>query len=198
MEFSKSLSAAIAKSGLSQKEIVARMKQRGEKLTEATLSRWRNGQNKPDDQKIKILAEVLGISPYELTASAYMNKIPLISWVQAGVWSETFTDYAETIDVPVFVKPNCFALQVRGDSMSRAIGKSYYDGCYVVVDPDFDKSPESLLHKVVIAQKQNEATIKEFILEGNKAYLKPWNNDYPILEVTSDTIIIGVVIRMFD
>ena len=199
MNFSEKLKRIVSQSNMTQKAIVSAMNSKGVKLTTATFSRWMNGTNEPEDEnKIRILAEVLKIDPYELSGSAYLNKIPLLSWVQAGVWSETFTDYVEYIEVPVLVKAHCFALQVRGNSMSQSVGKSYFDGCYVIVDPTCDKTPESLLHKVVIARKQGEATIKEFILEGNKPYLKPWNPDYPILEVSDDTEIIGVVIRMFD
>lgn len=199
MNFSEKLTRLVRSSKMTQKAIVSAMNAKGVKLTEASFSRWMQGTNRPEDEnKIRILAEVLKVDPYELTGSAYLNKIPLLSWVQAGVWNETFTDYAEYIEVPVMVKSHCFALQVRGNSMSKSTGKSYFDGCYVIVDPYCEKTPESLLHKIVIARKQGEATIKEFILEGNKPYLKPWNPDYPILEVTSDTEIIGVVIRMFD
>lgn len=188
----------ITASGLKQNQIVEKLKAKGCKLTPATFSRWLSGENTPSDDKIKVLAEVLNTEPYNLCVTAFVNRLPLLSWVQAGVWSETFTDYAEFIEVPVVVKSQCFVLQVRGNSMSQKEGKSYFDGCYVIVDPNCDKSPESLLHKVVIARKLGEATIKEFVLEGTKPYLRPWNTDFPTLEVTPDTEIIGVVIRMFD
>lgn len=128
------------------------------------------------------------------------NLLPLLSWVQAGDWADALPFSYDTIEVPMLIKrPGCFVLQVRGNSMSRPEGLSYFDGCYVVVDPNIDRTPECLLHKVVVARTSEGATIKEFILEGNLKRLHPWNPDpsFHDLEVTEDTYIIGEVIKMF-
>lgn len=127
------------------------------------------------------------------------NRLPLLSWVQAGVWSEStvYTDI-QYIDTPLKSKnEKCFVLQVRGDSMSRATGKSYFDGCYILVNPQCSKNKEDLNHKVVVARDGNNATLKEFILDGNTPYLRPYNTTYPTLVVTETTEIIGVVVGMW-
>ena len=128
-----------------------------------------------------------------------INKLPLLSWIQAGAWAESIMyNDIEYIETPINIKhKQCFALQVRGDSMSRATGKSYFDGCYIVVDPKCSKLKEDLNHKVVVARKGADTTLKEFILDGNTPYLKPWNTSYPTLSVDENTEIIGIVISMW-
>ena len=74
-------------------------------------------------------------------------------------------------------------------------GKSIPDGAIVIVEPT-DKSPEDLNHKVVIiADADNQTTMKELIFDGTTGYLKPWNQSYDKIRITEGMRIIGYVIR---
>lgn len=158
----------------------------------------------PQKEDLETILKIFGknnLSKLFLGIDSETNKLPLLSYVQAGQYTETFCDEndVEYIEVPYSnIKEGCFCLQVKGDSMSRSPGKSYYDGIFVIVDPNCDKSKDALNRKVVIARTGEGATIKEFVLEGDKPYLRPWNDRFQILEVTAETVIIGIVIQSFD
>lgn len=125
------------------------------------------------------------------------KQIPLLSWVQAGLWADNGdNDYSEYIPTDSSVPDNCFALRVNGDSMTSLTGgKSIPDGAIVIVEPT-DKSPEDLNHKVVIiADADNQTTMKELIFDGTTGYLKPWNQSYEKIRITEGMRIIGYVIR---
>lgn len=132
--------------------------------------------------------------------SSYLptKRIPLISWVQAGKWRENGNmNYDEYIPTDISIPDECFALRVNGDSMtSQTGGRSIPDGAIVIVKP-CELPPEDLNHKVVIAVNDDgETVMKELVLDGSAAYLKPWNTTiYSVIPVTKTTRIIGYVIR---
>lgn len=88
------------------------------------------------------------------------------------------------------VGPNAFALRVVGDSMEPRIP----DGAIVVIDPARPYQHGSIvLAKRVMDQ---EATLKQLWYDGAVPKLRPLNDRYPILEMPTDTRIIGVAIRI--
>lgn len=205
INFSKNLQELLDLKGVSQKELTDYCGK-----SPAWLSVMKKRSTIPDAETLDKIISFLGISNRGLLLkdeneviedSQPKFKLPLLSYVQAGQYTETFCDEndVEYIEVPYSnIKEGCFCLQVKGDSMSRSPGKSYYDGIFVIVDPNCDKSKDALNRKVVIARTEEGATIKEFVLEGDKPYLRPWNDRFQILEVTAETVIIGIVIQSFD
>ena len=168
-------------------------------LTQASVSRFIN-KGEISTEKLKKFCNYYNLSLDDLLNSKYLelNSVPLLSYVQAGNWTEhtEFSD-VEEIEVPGVTKDRYFALKVCGDSMSRNSGKSIFDGSYVLVDPNCSKNKEDLNHKVVIARHENETLIKEFVLDGTQIFLKPWNDQYEVIKFTKDTVIIGTVIRVW-
>lgn len=119
------------------------------------------------------------------------GRVPMISWVQAGCWMEVVDNFApgmadEWIDVEIEVRKHTFALTVRGDSMSPR----FPDGMILVVEPDIQADNGDF---VIAKNGNNEATFKQLVIDGGVWYLKPLNERYPIMQVGSDTIIVGVV-----
>lgn len=171
-------------------------------VSTAAVARWFN-QGSVSMDKLPKLAKMLGTTTDYLLSKKLINdvsepikakKIPLISWVQAGLFNEmTDPEYDEFIYVDENVPDECFALRVNGDSMtSQNGGKSIPDGSVVIVQPCCFS--EDLNHKVVIARLNDKATMKELIIDAD-IYLKPWNSQYKLIEVSSDIQIIGRVIR---
>lgn len=132
------------------------------------------------------------------------DKVPLISWVQAGSWTEVSNAYemgqAETYYYcPVPHGPSTFALQVRGASMENPHGRrSFYDGDIIFIDPDRCADHNSLV--VVKLDDSNEATFKQLIIEGDEHYLKALNPAWPdpMLKINGSATICGVVIARLD
>ena len=87
-----------------------------------------------------------------------------------------------------------FALQVQGDSM---IGRHICDGDIVICE--HGRNPRS--GDVVAALIDNESTLKTFMRDRRKPYLKAENPNYPALIPADELVIQGVVvsvIRRFD
>lgn len=113
------------------------------------------------------------------------GRIPLISGVNAGMWTEAVDiyepGYAERW-LPVLKNngENTFALRVVGDSMTARFGKSYPDGCIVFVDPD-QRSPNNGDRIVAKLAGCEEVTLKVFTQESGRRWLRPLNESYPPL-----------------
>ena len=120
---------------------------------------------------------------------------PLISWVQAGEWSEIAKDFvpspeSELLPCPVACSDETFALRVRGSSMEPR----FREGDLIFVDPSVAAANGRFV--VVQLEKPNEAIFKQLLIEGDRQYLKALNPDWPnrIIEVNEATKICGVVI----
>ncbi len=141
------------------------------------------------DRRHDINAVKGGLSPEYLP-----RRVPLISSTTAGHWAEVVDNFqpgdAERwIEVPASMGDHAFALRILGDSMEPTIR----DGWIVVVDPDYPAD-----HGKIVVVRQNsdtEATCKRLIYDGNKPYLRPDNDRYPIMEMREDAVICGVVRR---
>lgn len=143
---------------------------------------------------IKWLSEGIGpIEPSNISPAPEVGtRVPLISWVQAGSWMEIVDNYApgdgeDFIPVPGSVGPHAFALRVSGDSMEP----EFAPGDLIIVDPDKQASTGSYV--VVRLESSEEATFKQLIIDGGRKYLKPLNPRYPVIDVTQDATITGVV-----
>ena len=119
---------------------------------------------------------------------------PLVSWVQAGDWSEVAdvdpADDEKLHICPVSCGSNTFALQVKGESMEP----EFQEGDVIFVDPDRFAEPNSYV--VVCTEATGEATFKKLIEEGGQQYLRAVNPAWPnpIVEARPDARICGVVV----
>lgn len=111
------------------------------------------------------------------------GRIPLISWVQAGMWSDAVDiyepGYAERW-LP-FMKnngENVFALRVDGDSMTSRFGKSYPEGCIIFVDPD-QRMPNNGDRIVAKLEGSDRTTFKVFTEDAGRRWLRPLNDSHP-------------------
>lgn len=129
------------------------------------------------------------------------GKLPLISWVQAGEWSEIVDNFApgdaeDWIPCPFNHGPNAFILRVVGESMFDPTGpKSYADGEYIAVDPSKDPVNKSMV--VVRLDHEDRATFKQLLIEEDGTMmLKAINPNWPkrIFPMPPNSRISGVVI----
>jgi SOS-response transcriptional repressor LexA len=120
---------------------------------------------------------------------------PLISWVQAGEWSEISGSFEidnakDLLPCPVRCSKDTFVLRVRGQSMEPR----FRDGDLIFVDPHVPADNGRFV--VVRLDGSQEATFKQLIIEGGRRYLKALNPDWPqrIIEVNESAWICGVVV----
>jgi repressor LexA len=120
--------------------------------------------------------------------------IPIYGAIPAG-FAEDVKQEAKgciSIDVETLgIKPTArtFALQVRGDSM---IGKHIVEGDYVVCEHGL--TPRT--GDIVAALIDNESTLKTFVMERGKPYLRAENPRYPKLIPTAELVIQGVMVGL--
>ncbi len=126
------------------------------------------------------------------------KKIPLISWVQAGAWSEVVDSFQpgdadEYYPCPEAHSDNTFALTVIGESMYP----DFIPGELIYVDPCVEAVSGSCV--VVRQNGDTEATFKQLMFDGSKKYLKALNPSWPtpIIEMLPDAVICGVVIGSY-
>lgn len=122
---------------------------------------------------------------------------PLLSWVQAGAWTDTSASIIDHGDQESFPRPpncgpSCFVLRVRGESMMEV----YPPGTLIFVDPDV----QAMSGDDVIVQCEEhgsaEATFKRYIEEPGqppmlKALNRGWAQQY--MTLGPHCRIIGVV-----
>lgn len=120
--------------------------------------------------------------------------VPLISWVQAGHWTDVIDNLApnegERIETSARVKAHTYALRVHGDSMEP----KFPEGAILIIEPEEDPTPGKFV--IVRQNSDTEATFKQLVQDGGRLYLKPLNQRYPILELREDAVFCGVVKRV--
>lgn len=90
-------------------------------------------------------------------------------------------------DAVMQLKDDVFVIQVRGDSMINA---GINDGDMLLVK----KSKEFHSGDIVVARNYDGTTIKRYIADGKKIYLKPENPEYKNFTIIEDTCFDGKII----
>ena len=122
------------------------------------------------------------------------SDLPVLGSIPAGR-AESLEQQAEgclSADIASLgIQPTArtFALQVRGDSM---IGRHIVEGDYAV----FEHGLTPRNGDVVAALIDNESTIKTFIRDRGKPYLRAENPQYPKLIPATELVIQGVMVAL--
>jgi repressor LexA len=123
-----------------------------------------------------------------------LTEIPLLGGIPAGSPFDRRQEGLGCVSVDpqtLGFRPSArtFALQVQGDSMR---GKHILDGDYVILEHGL--TPRS--GDVVAALIDNESTLKTFVMEKGKPFLKAENPQYPNLIPAQELVIQGVMIAL--
>ena len=139
--------------------------------------------------------EVKNVEPIALKA----RQVPLISYVQAGVWTESCelrdSTGFEYIMTSLELSDKAFALQIKGDSMEP----EFKEGDVVIIDPAIKPLPGEF---VVAMNGESEATFKKYRELGYDEHermqfeLIPLNPDYTTMSTLKQQIrIIGTMVE---
>ncbi|MCJ8646591.1 LexA family transcriptional regulator [Escherichia coli] len=174
-------------------------------VSDVAVGYWEKDINTPGGEALSKLAKFFNTSiDYILYGAEFegklvtnMRRVPVISWVQAGQFTEcraaeVFSEVDKWVDTSLKVGDNSFALEVKGDSMTNPNGlPTIPEGATVIVDPD----AETRHGKIVIARLDgtNEATVKKLVIDGPQKFLVPLNPRYPNIPINGNCLIIGVV-----
>lgn len=115
--------------------------------------------------------------PKEADPVVGLRKVPLISWVQAGLTTPvaSLDDMDKWYICPVRISKNGFALKVRGESMEPM----FFEGDIVFIDPDVPAESGRIVAAVDDGAADPEATLKKLVKDGPDYYLKALNPDWP-------------------
>ena len=202
--------------GLTQEIAATRME-----ITQGAVGQYLNGRIPLNDSAAMKFADLLGVdvgkvkpplgkvftqlsgfrdrahSNVEEAPQQYSSRrVPVISWVQAGEWSEAVDLYqpgsGDSFEpVPETAGPNVFWLRVVGDSMTAQSGASIPEGHLILVDPDREPMNGSLV--VAKLDDSQEVTFKKLVIDAGQRYLKPLNPAYPMIPINGNCRIVGVV-----
>lgn len=139
--------------------------------------------------------------PHELTSTKLSNskKIPLLSFVQAGVMTESGDNsYDDWIDVGEDIPANAYALEIRGASMEPV----FHEGQIVIINPNLCPHPGDYVVARLDNTYGNEATMKQYAVTGIDEFgrdifeLRPLNPLFPTLSSQTNPLqILGVVVE---
>jgi len=140
--------------------------------------------------RLKELGLVYSDATGRLLPGALKNSIKLLGSVTAGFPSPAEEELQDTMSLDEYLinNPNStYLLKVEGDSM---LGAGIQPGDLVLVDKNV--TPKS--GDIVIAQIDNEWTLKYFEKKGRAVYLRAANKKYPLIKPRDELIIGGVVV----
>lgn len=180
-------------------------------VSDVTIGYWERDLNEPGGKSLSNLAAFFGVSESFILygkeegsnlipASFGTRQIPIISYVQAGIWtSETDAhDFEGNIDyilTDLSLSPHSFALKIKGKSMEP----EFTEGDLIIVDPEIQPLPGDY---VVAKNGEHEATFKKYKArgvdaEGNEIFsIVPLNDDFPTKHSDKEPInIIGVMVE---
>ena len=186
-------------------------------VSRVSVTKWENGTTRPDGENLHQLAVALQTTPEWLLYGQgdevddtkvipYLKPptpVPIISAVQAGVWTETYA-CSRLSDVISWTQPTAnvsnevFGLVVRGESMTNPHGlPSIPEGSIVIVEPHYGQL-DDLYGKIVVATLEGsaEATVKKLVWDSPFAYLMPLNPAFKPIQIDGNCKIVGKVVQI--
>jgi len=190
-----------------QKKLTQRDVAESSRVSASAVTQWENDQTKLSGENLVLVCRCLQCSPEWLIFGSgdienginihliSSRQVPVISWVQAGSWTEVIGDPSnEMVKTTRKLSDSAFALRVKGHSMTSNHEISIPDGSIVIVEPEYGFVDEAN-GKIVVAQTVagGEATLKKLAIDPPYSYLIPLNTAFKPIEVNQDTNLIGVV-----
>lgn len=186
-------------------------------VSRVSVTKWENGTTRPDGENLHQLAGALQTTPEWLLYGQgdevddtkvipYLKPptpVPIISAVQAGVWTETYacsrlSDVISWTQTTANVSNEVFGLVVRGESMTNPHGlPSIPEGSIVIVEPHYGQL-DDLYGKIVVATLDGsaEATVKKLVWDSPFAYLMPLNPAFKPIQIDGNCKIVGKVVQI--
>lgn len=116
-------------------------------------------------------------------------QLPLLGMIPAGgpVLSEEYIEKWLKVGEDVIYKgKESYLLRVKGDSMVDA---GIFEDDILVVCSDLEPRP----YDIVVALIDNQNTVKRYMIDGNRPYLKPENSKYDNIYPEGELCVQGVV-----
>lgn len=182
--------------------------------SKGTISLWLSGGAEPTRERLVKLAEQLKTTEKWILTGGDINSrfddsidlnpvasviyAPVISWVQAGVWTGMenveLTGDEEMLPLVPGASPRSFYLKVKGISNAPY----FLEDERICVDPDicFDDVQTG---EMIVVRRGNEATFKALLRGENNLYLKALNKEWQpnVMLIDEDCVYIGKYMGSF-
>lgn len=176
-------------------------------VSASAVTQWESDLTKLSGENLILVSKCLQCSPEWLVFGSgdiengininlmEAREVPVISWVQAGNWTEVIGNpNNELVKTTRKLSDSAFALRVKGDSMTSSRELSIPEGSIVIVEPEYGFVDDAN-GKIVVAQTVSggEATLKKLAIDPPFSYLVPLNPAFKPIEVNQETKLIGIV-----
>lgn len=195
---SERLKELMSHRNLKQVDILNLIKQNGDYISKSALSQYVNGVTEPDQRKLTILSEALGVSetwlmgydvPFSNDRDIFRvnniipikhssKKIPLIGTIAAGPPILADENIEEYIDLDKKIQAD-FCLRIKGDSMVDA---NIYENDIVFIRRQNDVDDGEIAAVLI----DDEATLKRVYKIEGKVILKAENPKYKPMILNGD------------
>lgn len=155
------------------------------------------------DKLVAFFSDVVGPEHFGINSAFESNisktpyvlyQVPLISLSDVKNCTDNNFQLLKKELVSTMYKPkeHTFAVCVQGDMMKP----EFLEGEIITVEPDMIPRSGSF---VLVCEKGAEATIRQYIIDGRRQYLKILNTQYPNLieEFNSSMSICGVIVEKY-
>ncbi|WP_296114992.1 LexA family transcriptional regulator [uncultured Anaerococcus sp.] len=201
---SKRLKEIMSERNLRQVDILNAIRKNGHYMSKSALSQYINGKSEPDQEKLSILSDTLGVSETYLMGYQTKNdvnsnniikidkvklkKVPLLGQISCGKPYFSESNYGEYINVDTETFEADFALKADGWSMVDA---GIDDGDIVF----FKSTPQVENGSIVAVSIDGEATLKRFVrVDRSQIILQPYNESIaPIILKEEDNKTIRIL-----
>lgn len=185
-------------------------------VTQSTIGRILRSEVDPQSDNLERIAQAFGLSYSSLAAIAeggeleggtaknlesgkIPRRVPLLSFAQAGRFAESahLDSLSNATDWIEFPKkrhgPRTVVMRISGESMEP----EYRHGDIIYIDPDV--APIHGKDVVICLGERYEVTFKRLVIEGERRYLKPLNQNWPdkFINLPTDARIMGVVVGRY-
>lgn len=167
----------------------------------SSLTDWMNGNSYPRIDKIQKMADFFGVEKSDLVEprsamkTVKATKLPILGQVAAGPAIEMIENIEGDIIIDSKLSEDCFALRIKGDSMSPRI----MNGDVVIVKKQSDVESGEI---AIVAVNGDEATCKRVKKYRDGIELIPINPTFPVQFFSVDEIetkpitILGKVVEL--
>lgn len=154
-------------------------------------------EKQPSPEKESAPAQVWDSNVSNTTQPPHTYSYPKLNWVQAGQFAmvgdnSDMYDFDNWQNSVKYAGERGFWLEVKGDSMTTLNGVTFPEGMSILVNPE--KEPTSNCYVIAQLKSTKEVTFKKYVTDMGREFLKPLNPQYPMIELTGDCEIIGVVV----
>lgn len=212
-EWPERVKSRLKELSMTQDELAQQME-----VTLGAIAHYLGGRRVPPTKQFQKLAKILQVDPiwlqYGVKVDNDPNKpkpyfteidpcnpitpIPIITWKQVAETSnlEDIDKLKKVEYIPHLYTDELghYALRIKGDAMTASSGHmvSFREGDIIQIDQA--AKPRHNDYVVVVLTGAKEATFRQYIIDGGIRYLKPLNQQFPLIEVDNKTRFCGVAV----